>query len=255
MNSCWKLLHPLKLHHSAAKCCSPFLAARSVEFKLCGAPSPLLNSNNQSSELFLGDSVKQLVVVVMDYGLRIVCALITFSIGISASFLWVRLWSDQSNRGLDNRIPAGNVTGKITFRFNGCAGNRAVFLLDNGTDHRIFARVQRVDFWKEFKEADLEYGTHLVRYKAPGAHDYVDASPIFDAVEPFQVIMSHQTIRYGIDLSRGPGEYIVAVPYMEDSEVARSLDEDFPRFLKHEFERVKASWKRVSSDVVTNTCR
>ena len=190
----------------------------------------------------------------MHYGLRIVCALITFSIGISASFLWVRLWSDQSVRSLDNRIPAGNVTGKITFRFIGCAGNRAVFLLDNGTDHRIFARVQRVDFWKEFEEADLEFGVHLIRYKAPGAKDYVDAGPIFDAVEPFQAIMLHQTIRYGIDLWQGPGEYIVTVPYMEDSEVARRLDEDFPMMLKLEFERVKASWKRVSSEVVTNTC-
>ena len=191
----------------------------------------------------------------MKYFLRIACALITFSGGIGASSLGLRLWSEPSNQGLDNRIPAGNVTGEITFRFIGCAGTRAVFILDNGTDHRIFARVQRVDFWNEFKEADLEFGVHLIEYKAGGAQNYIDVGPRFDAPERFQAIMPQETIRYGIDLWRGAGEYRVTVPYMEDAEVARRLDEDFYPILKYEFERVKASWKRVSSDVVTNTCR
>jgi len=155
---------------------------------------------------------------------------------------------------MDNRIPAGNITGKVSFRFIQCAGNRAVFLLDNGTDHRIFARVHRADFWKEFKEADFEYGVHLISYKAPDSQDFVDAGPMFDAVEPFRTIMPQETIRYGVDLWKGPGEYSVKVPYMEDAEVARRLDEDFPSIIKREFERVKASWKEASSDVVTNTC-
>lgn len=190
----------------------------------------------------------------MKNGLKILCALMTFLIGIAASSLWLRLWSAPSGPAFDDRIPPGNITGKITLRFIECAGDQAVFLLDNGTDHRIFTRIQRVDFWEGFKEADLQYGVHLVHHTPPGAHDYDDVGPVFDGLPPFQVIMPHETIRYGINLWRGPGEYRVMVPYMEDAEVFRKLEEDFPNFLKDDFERVKAAWKTVSSDVGTGTC-
>ena len=192
--------------------------------------------------------------LVMKYSLRVVCALITFSIGVGLSLLWMRVSFDQPHLAIDNRIPPGDVRGRVTFRFIECAGTRAVFLLDNGTNHRIFARVQHADFWKEFKEANLEFGVHQIQYRGPGAKDFIDAGPMFDAVEPFQTIMPQETIRYGVDLWRGPGEYRVRVPYMEDAEVARRLDEDFPDIIKHEFDRVKASWREASSDVVTNLC-
>jgi hypothetical protein len=189
----------------------------------------------------------------MKYGLRIICAAITFAIGVGAFFFWLRI-CESTHSALDNRIPVADVKGEVTLRFIGCAKNRAVFLLDNGTDHRIFAKVQRADFWKEFKEANLEFGVHLVQYKSPEAESFIDVGPMFDAVQPFQPIMSQETVRYGIDLWEGSGEYRVKVPYMEDAEVVRRLDEEFPEFLKHEIERVRASWKEVSADVVTNTC-
>jgi hypothetical protein len=67
--------------------------------------------------------------------------------------------------------------------------------------------------------------------------------------------MPHQDVRYGVDLWKGPGEYRVRVPYMEDAEVARRLDADLPSMLRREFDRVNASWKETSSEIVTGTCR
>ena len=190
----------------------------------------------------------------MRYRFRIVCAVLTCLIGIGVSLVW-RVSFTQPGHFTDDRIPSGDVTGKVTLRFIECSGTRAVFLLDNGTDHRIFARVQRADFWQEFKEANLQYGVHKIHYRAHDAKNFIDVGPIFDAVDRFQTIMPQETIRYGVDLWRGPGEYIVKVPYMEDGEVVRRLDQEFPDFLKHQFERVKAAWKEVSSDVVTEPCR
>ena len=190
----------------------------------------------------------------MRYGLRILSALVTFSIGLGAFFISVRLASVLFDQGMDNLIPAGDVPGKVTFRFVECAGRRAVFVLDNGTDHRIFARVQPADFWEEFKKADLEFGVHIIEYRAPGAKYFIDVGPNFHSSNLFQTIMPNETIRYGVNLQNGPGEYRVKVPFMDDAEVARRLDEVFPSILKDEFPRVVASWKRVSSEVVTNRC-
>lgn len=190
----------------------------------------------------------------MRYRFRIVCAVITCLIGIGVSLLG-QVLLNQPVQLNDNRIPPADVRGEVTLRFLECAGTRSVFLLDNGTDHRIFARVQRADFWEEFKEANLEYGVHKIQYRALGAKAFIDVGPIFDAVDRFQTIMPKETIRYGVDLWRGPGEYIVKVPYMEDAEVARRLDEDFPTVVKYELDRVRAAWKEVLSDVVTEPCR
>ncbi len=156
---------------------------------------------------------------------------------------------------VDNRIPPVNATGQVTLRFHGCAGRRGVFIFENGMDYPIYARVHKADYWSEFKIAHLQYGLHKVYYKAPGAADFEYVGPMFDAVELFRPIMPHETVRYGVDLWKGPGEYKVTVPYMEDAEVARSLNENWVAMVKEQLNRVNASWKEVSSGIVSNTCQ
>jgi hypothetical protein len=155
----------------------------------------------------------------------------------------------------DDLIPPVNVTGRVTLRFGGCAGKRGVFLFENGTDNPIYARVHPADYWPEFKVANLQYGLHKVYYKAPGGGDSKYVGPMFDEVELFRPIMPHETVRYGIDLWKGPGEYKVTVPYMEDADVARGLNGNWVAMVKEQLNRVNASWKEVSSGIVTNTCQ
>jgi hypothetical protein len=189
----------------------------------------------------------------MKYASRTAVALLSFLVGTGTSLVWSRLSYPLSFE--DNRIPAVDVTGKVSFSFLECAGKRAVFLLENRTDYPIFARVHRKAFWKEFKDANLEYGVYLIQYRANEGAEFKDAGPMFDGIEPFRTIMPHESVRYGVDLWKGPGEYEVSVPYMENAEVARRLDEDFPSIIKQELDRVRASWRRASSDVVTRTCQ
>ena len=188
----------------------------------------------------------------MKYTARVCIGLTTFLLGTGAFLLATRTWSDAS--GLGDQIPPVNITDKVTLRFLNCAGTRSVFLLENSTEHPIYARVDRADFWKEFKDANLEFGVHLIAYKSSGSKDFEDASPVWDAVLPFQTIMPHATVRYGVDLWKGPGEYRVKIPYMDDVEMARRLDEDFGTIIKQESQPVKASWSEASSDIVSNSC-
>jgi hypothetical protein len=192
----------------------------------------------------------------MKYSFRISIALLTFLLGIGAFLLLSRSWYSSSlpvsERNLIQRI---DFDGNVSLRFLECAGKRAVFLLENTTDHPIYARVRRVDFWNEFKEANLQYGVHTIEYKTVEAQNFEDVSDVFDAPGSFQIIVPRMPVRYGVDIRRGPGGYRVTVPYIEDVEVARRLDEDFASIIKQDFERVRTSWKRVSSDVVTSPCQ
>ena len=79
--------------------------------------------------------------------------------------------------------------------------------------------------------------------------------PMFDAVDSFRPVLPHEIVRYGIDLWKGPGEYTVTVPYMEDAEVARGLNENWVAMVKEHLEQVNGAWKEVSSGVVTNNCQ
>jgi hypothetical protein len=165
-----------------------------------------------------------------------------------------RVWLRSSYLS-DNRIPPAVLHKEVTLHFLECAGKRAVFVLQNGTDHRIYAMVHPADYWEEFKHAKLQYGLHLIEYKASGQTATKNVGPTFDAVELFRPIVSNETVRYGVNLGADPGEYTMKIPYMDDEELARRLNEDWPTMLKTEFERVKASWRYVSSPVVTTTCQ
>ena len=170
------------------------------------------------------------------------------------ALIWVsHFWCDSPAK--DNRIPSVDVTGRVTLHFNGCAGTRGVFLLENGLDWPIYASVHPADFWREFKDAKLQFGLHKIYYKAPGATDFEYIGPMFDVGGSFRPIMPHETVRYGVDLWKGPGEYTVTVPYMGDADVARGLSENWVAMVKEQLERVDASWKEVSSGKVTNTCK
>lgn len=54
---------------------------------------------------------------------------------------------------------------------------------------------------------------------------------------------------------KGPGEYTVTVPYMEDADVARGLNEHWVAMVKEQLDRVNASWKEVYSWILTNICQ
>jgi hypothetical protein len=194
----------------------------------------------------------------MKYSFRITIALLAFLLGIAAFLFWsgLRIPHPQlSSVSESNQIPPVKIEGKVNLRFLECAGKRSAFILENLTDHPIYARVQRVDYWKEYKDADIELGVHLIEYKAPNSQKFEDASPMWDAPMPFRMISPYSKVRYGVDLWKGQGEYKVKVPYMEDAEVARRLNEDWVSIIKQDFERVKASWKEVESDVITNHCQ
>jgi hypothetical protein len=186
---------------------------------------------------------------------RVVVVIFIFLVATAVLIALRRVWRHRVASTTDDRIPLVNVTGQVTLRFAECAGSRALFLFENGTDYPIYARVHPADFWKEFKEANLQYGLHKVYYKAPNAPDFKYVGPMFDAVDSFRPIMPHETVRYGVDLWKGSGEYKVTVPYMEDAEIALRLNEDFVSIIKQDLERVKASWKEASSEIVVNTCQ
>lgn len=191
------------------------------------------------------------------YTVRIAVALLAFLFGTTAFLCWSMLRVPHqhfTSAEESNSIPPINFEGKVYFRFLECAGNRSVFILDNQTDHPIYAQVQRVDYWKEYKDADIELGVHHIEDVASTAVNPEEARTAWDAPPPFKMIAPYSSVRYGVDFGKGKSKYKVKVPYMEDGEVVRRLNENFPSMLKHDFERVKASWKIVSSDVVTNRC-
>ena len=192
----------------------------------------------------------------MKYTFRIITAISAFVIGVVAFSAWlffsyVPKQSLATQQKMEVLVPPPE--GKVNFYFLECAGKRSVFILENQTDHSIYAKIHRHDFWKEFKDYNLEFGLHLIEYKAPGS-SFEDVSARWDAVEPFREITPNTKVRYGIELRKAQGEYIVKVPYMEDAEVARRLNEDWVSIIKQDFERVKASWKEVRTNIITNQC-
>jgi hypothetical protein len=170
------------------------------------------------------------------------------------AFLAYRAWH-RSASATDNRIPPANLHREVSLRFLECARKHAVFVLENGTDRPIYARVHRADFWQDFKDANLQFGLHQIEYRPSSDAPVEDLGPMFDAIDNFRPVMPNEVVRYGVVLRAGPGEYTVTVPYMEDAEIARRLNEEWPAVIETDFARVKASWRHVSSGVVTTTCR
>jgi hypothetical protein len=194
----------------------------------------------------------------MKYGVRMGVALLAFVLGITASLFWSALrCSLYQSTSLQepNPISPIKIEGEVYFRFLECAGKKSVFVLENQTDHPIYARVQRVDYWKEYEDADVELGVHFIESKPSYESHSEDVRSVWDAPLPFKTIRSYSGVRYGVDLPKAEREYRVRVPYLEDGEFARRLNENFAFMLKQDFEGVKASWREVTSDVVMNTCQ
>ncbi len=194
----------------------------------------------------------------MKYSLRFITAISTFALGVAAFATWFAFYYLPSQSVSMQQPIESLVTppeGQVTFRFLECAGKRSVFILENQTEHPIFSRFQRVDYRKEWKDANIQLGLHLIDYKAPDTQSFEDVSGRWDAVIPFKEIPPHTFVRYGVNLSRAQGEYKVKVPYMDDAEVAQRFDHDDVFKVKENFERNFASWKEASSDVITNRCQ
>jgi len=183
--------------------------------------------------------------------LKVVLLFVLLMVGVG---LISKFRFSQRSVAQDDRIPPADVAGRVSLRFDGCTGNRGVFLFENGLDRPVYARVHSVE-WREFQQARLQYGLHKVFYKAPTATDFQYVGPMFDAVDSFRAVLPHESVRYGVDLWKGPGDYKVTVPYMEDAEVARGLNENWVAMVKEQLGRVNGAWKEVSSAVVTNNCQ
>jgi hypothetical protein len=143
----------------------------------------------------------------------------------------------------------------VVFRFRECVGKYSVFLLENHLDRSIFARVQRVDYWKEYKKGDMELGVHFVERVPPILSSRESSIGPWDAPPRFREITSGKSVRYAIQVPDDNAGYRVRVPYMENGEVARTLDEDFAKIVEKEMPLVETSWKTVFSEAGPNRCR
>lgn len=191
----------------------------------------------------------------MKYTFRIILIL-GFAVVIVLSF-WLMFYyllkhKADTQEKIESLVPP--LKGQVTFRFLECAGKKAVFILENQTEHSIYARFQRVDYWKEWKDADVQLGLHLIDYKAPNSQSFEDISSRWDAVISFKEVPPHSFVRYGVSLSK-EGEYKVRVPYMDNSEVAQRFDHNFVFKATEHFEKDFSSWQEVSSGVITNRCK
>ena len=172
----------------------------------------------------------------------------------TAAFLLLRRYSVH-------KLSIGTVapvsTGNTTFQFLECAGKLSVFILNNQTTEPIYARVQRVDYWKEYKDANIQYGVHIVKYKPPNATEFVDRSDRFDAPIPFTTIPAHRTVRYGVDLREQSGLYKVGAPYMEtkDADLVKRMNEGIHALTKEDFKRLETARKEAWSDTIVNKCQ
>jgi hypothetical protein len=160
---------------------------------------------------------------------------------------------DQHLEELVSPIPTGNVS----FRFFECASNRSVFVFGNQTSEPIYARVQRVDYWTQYRDANMQYGVHIVKYRAPNAAEFVDRSDRFDAPPGFTTILPYTDIRYGVDLREQNGRYKVMVPYIEtkDVDLVNRMNEGIHALTKDDFKRLKTAWKEAWSETVVNRCK
>jgi hypothetical protein len=157
---------------------------------------------------------------------------------------------------LEKQVPPAS-PGNVSFRFVECAGNRSVFVLDNQTSEPIYARVQRADQWPQFRDANMEYGVHIVKYKSPAAADFDDRSDMFDAVLRLKTIPPNSNVRYGVYLREQTGVYTIMVPYLEgrDADLARRMDEGIGNLSKDDDKRLETAWKEVWSETAANRCR
>jgi hypothetical protein len=148
-------------------------------------------------------------------------------------------------------------TANVSFRFVECAGNRSVFILDNQTSEPIYARVQHVDYWPEYRSANMQYGVHIVKYKSPTASDFVDRSDRFDAPPSFTTILPYSNIRYGVYLREQTGLYKIMVPYIEnkDAELVTRMNDGVQALTKDDFKRLETAWKEAWSETAANRCK
>ena len=143
----------------------------------------------------------------------------------------------------------------VAFSFRECAGKFSVFLLENHLAAPIFARVGRVDFWKEYKAANMELGVHYVERVPPIPKPKVISIGPWDAPPPFREIASGESVRYAIQIPADKADYRVRVPYMENGEVVRRFEGDFDNLVKNDMPLLVASWKDVFSQTEPNRCR
>jgi len=169
-------------------------------------------------------------------------ALIAFSVGIdSAQAISIQAKTEKSSG--------------VVLSFRECVGGFSVFVLENHLKTPIYARVQRVDYWDEYKKGNMELGVHYVeRVPPPPPQKYPSLGP-WDAPPAFRKIGAGVQVRYAIQIPDDKAEYRVRVPYMENGEVVRRLDEDTENLIKNEMPLVEASWKEVFSSVSANRCR
>lgn len=148
-------------------------------------------------------------------------------------------------------------TGNVSFRFVECAGHRSVFVLDNQTSEPIYARVEGVDYWPQYRDANMKYGVHIVKYKSPNATDFVDRSDRFDAPPGFTTILPYTNIRYGVHLREPNGLYKVMVPYIEtkDVDLVNRMNQGIHALTKDDFKRLEIAWKEAWSETAVNRCQ
>jgi hypothetical protein len=193
----------------------------------------------------------------MKYKFHIIAAFSAFIIGVAACSAWLAFYyvPNQISVIRQTEPTVAPPVGAVTFRFLECAGKRSVFLLENQTERPIFARFQRADDWKEWKDANIHLGLHLIDYKASDDESFRDISARWDAVMPFKKIPSQTTVRYGVELARMPGQYKIRVPYLDNPEVAQRFDQDFLSKDNEKFERNLASVKVADSGIILNRCQ
>lgn len=141
--------------------------------------------------------------------------------------------------------------GQVSFRFLECSGHLPIFLLENGTGQAIYASVQRVDYWEEWKNADALFGIHFIEYKAPAAPGFEDKSPVQHVPIRFSEIPPHGRVRYGVTLPKLKGEFRVRVGYTREYEILQRTDMGMRMFSNEEdAARFRSSWQEVTSDIV-----
>jgi hypothetical protein len=184
---------------------------------------------------------------------RIGLVLFALVVGVGALILWRLVHpKTQSLAPIFAPVPTGNVS----FRFVECAGKLSVFVLDNQTSQRIYARVQPVD-WPEYRGANIQYGVHLVKYKSPTATNFVDYNGGFDAPPSFSTVLPYSNIRYGVDLREQAGLYKIMVPYIEtkDSDLVSRMEEGIQALTRDDFKRLETAWKETWSEPAVNRCK
>jgi hypothetical protein len=192
--------------------------------------------------------------VAMKRSLWITIALTTVIVAVTGVILWRRF--NKQTQFLAQTVAPVRAE-NVSFRFSECAGKRSVFVLDNQTTQPIYARVQRVDYWPEYRDTNMQYGVHIVKYQALNAADFVDRSDRFDAPIPFTTVLPYSNIRYGVDLREQTGLYKIMVPYIEtkDIDLVNRMNEGIQALTEDDFKRLETAWKAAWSETAANRCK